>query len=195
MDLSQCLRACSNILCSCKSIYTFARYAATGDHGMTALQILTSCAENSWCHMLNVNATATMEAWTRAEKPNLSWSHPWATSPSSAIAHGFMGITATSPAYSTWRVQPQPGNATQANMTLPTISGAMKVAFSNSPSSFMISVTAPGNTKGTVCVPMLGISGNTVTVNGKTVQGNVDGDYICVDNLSGDITVMRQGAR
>lgn len=33
-----------------------------------------------------------MEAWTTAEKPNLSWSHPWATAPITAIVSGFMGM-------------------------------------------------------------------------------------------------------
>ena len=36
-----------------------------------------------------------MEAWTREEKDNLSWSHPWASAPGTAIPRGFMGIIAT----------------------------------------------------------------------------------------------------
>lgn len=56
-----------------------ALYADVNDHGAVGLDFLTRCDDNSYCHMLNVNATATMEAWTRKEKPNLSWSHPWAS--------------------------------------------------------------------------------------------------------------------
>lgn len=42
------------------------------DHGQTALEIMTSCAANSWCNMMAHGATATMEvrrgqqAWERA---------------------------------------------------------------------------------------------------------------------------------
>lgn len=52
---------------------------------------MTNCQENSWCNMLQHGATATMEAWTVEEKPNLSWSHPWATAPATAIVNGLMG--------------------------------------------------------------------------------------------------------
>jgi hypothetical protein len=52
--------------------------SADYDRGHFALEMLTSCNPNcSWCHMIQVGATATMEAWTRKQKPNLSWSHPW----------------------------------------------------------------------------------------------------------------------
>ena len=61
--------------------YFLALYAADSDHGNLAFDMLTSCENNSYCHMLLQGATATMEAWTREEKENLSWSHPWATAP------------------------------------------------------------------------------------------------------------------
>jgi hypothetical protein len=57
--------------------YFLALYAADSDHGHFALEMLTTCDNNSYCHMLLQGATATMEAWTRQEKDNLSWSHPW----------------------------------------------------------------------------------------------------------------------
>ena len=40
------------------------------DYGAIALDVLTSCGHDSWCRMIRDGATATMEAWTRAEKPN-----------------------------------------------------------------------------------------------------------------------------
>lgn len=74
-------------------------YAIDSDHGTTALEMMTQCDDNSWCHMLRVNATATMEAWTRDEKPNLSWSHPWATAPITAIVRGLLGLVPALPTY------------------------------------------------------------------------------------------------
>ena len=58
-----------------------ALYQMDSDHGHFALEMMTSCDTNSWCHMIQVGATAVMEAWSREEKANLSWSHPWASAP------------------------------------------------------------------------------------------------------------------
>ena len=57
--------------------YLLALYSVDTDHGAAALDMLTTCDSSSWCHMLQQGAKAVMEAWTRGEKPNLSWSHPW----------------------------------------------------------------------------------------------------------------------
>jgi hypothetical protein len=67
--------------------YFLALYEADIDHGNFALQMLTTCDNNSYCHMLMQGATATMEAWTRQEKDNLSWSHPWASAPGTVGLH------------------------------------------------------------------------------------------------------------
>ena len=61
--------------------------------------------------MIVQGATATMEAWTTDEKPNLSWSHPWASAPASAVVWGLFGIRPTKPAFASFVVRPQPGEA------------------------------------------------------------------------------------
>ena len=50
-----------------------ALYKNAADHGQAALELLTSTAKNSWLNMLKQGATASMEAWTIDEKPNLTW--------------------------------------------------------------------------------------------------------------------------
>ena len=50
-----------------------ALYKNTADHGQAALELLTSSAKNSWLNMIKQGATASMEAWTPDEKPNLTW--------------------------------------------------------------------------------------------------------------------------
>jgi len=53
------------------------------DHGQTALEIMTSCAANSWCNMMAHGATATMEvrrvrqAWERDPGWDLFPSWTW----------------------------------------------------------------------------------------------------------------------
>ena len=158
-------------------------YGADTDHGNLALQLMTSCDESSWCHMLSVNATATMEAWSRAQKPNLSWSHPWASAPATAIARGLMGITATKPAYAGWNVMPQPGNLTWGSISMPTKKGQFKSSFNATDTAFKVVVDPPGNTEGTICVPKLGAS-TTVAVNSQNRAARVQGEYLCVDNIA-----------
>jgi hypothetical protein len=74
-----------------------ALYTKTSDLGASALAVLTSSATNSWVNMLKQGATMTMEMWTPEEKPNLTWSHPWASSPAFLIAWYLFGIRPTSP--------------------------------------------------------------------------------------------------
>lgn len=50
-----------------------ALYKNAADHGQAALELLTSTAKNSWLNMIKQGATASMEAWTIDEKPNLTW--------------------------------------------------------------------------------------------------------------------------
>ena len=57
-------------------------YNLEDDVGQLALALMTTCeGNNTWCGMLKQGATCTMEAWNTVEKPNLSWSHPWASAP------------------------------------------------------------------------------------------------------------------
>lgn len=163
--------------------YLLALYAADDDHGATALDMMTTCDANSWCSMLRQGATATMEAWTREEKPNLSWSHPWASAPATAISRGFMGVRALSPAYKHFLVKPQPGNVTRASMSLPTQSGSIVVSFEQSDTKFALALYAPPNTLARVCLPKLGLPSSTLTVDGKTMAAHQEGDYLCVDDI------------
>jgi alpha-L-rhamnosidase len=167
-------------------------YRIGTDHGAFALEMMTNCDDNSWCNMIKQGATVTMEAWTREEKPNLSWSHPWATAPASAIVQGLMGIQATQPAFKHFEVRPQPGSLAQASIKLPTLPGFIEASIQNAESEFQLSLVVPGNTQATACLPRMGNADKSVTVDGAAVSGHFDGDFVCVDNLgSGHHTVLR----
>lgn len=164
--------------------YYLALYEADFDHGDFALQMLTTCAGNSYCHMLLQGATATMEAWTRQEKDNLSWSHPWASAPGTAIPRGFMGINPTAPAYTTFSVKPQPGSVEEASIALPTHAGMIRASFAQIPGkTFTLDLTPPANTLARVCLPKLGLASTSLVVDGKATPGVVEGDYVCVDGI------------
>ncbi len=52
-----------------------------GGQPQAALALLTADTTTSWRNMIAQGAGSTMEAWTPAEKANLTYSHPWAASP------------------------------------------------------------------------------------------------------------------
>ena len=164
--------------------YLLGLYEVDEDHGKVALEMMTDCDDNSWCHMLLVNATATMEAWTRAEKPNLSWSHPWATAAVTAIVRGFIGLTTVEPAFSSWQLKPQPGNATWATIRVPTVAGLFSISYNQTQSSFSVAIVPPANTIGRVCLPTLDSSSSSLQVGTRMVHGTVNGDYVCVGGLA-----------
>lgn len=157
------------------------------DHGNFALEMMTNCDDNSWCHMLKVGATATMEAWSRKQKPNLSWSHPWATAPATAIAQGFMGLKPLAAKFSQFLFKPQPGSSTTASIVLPTLSGSIHASFEVVPAvSFTARLQPPPNTFARVCLPKGQAGGSeakALIVDGKTVEGYVEGDYVCIDGI------------
>jgi len=173
-----------------------ALYNMDDDHGNSALEMLTQCDTNSWCHMLKVGATAVMEAWSRAEKANLSWSHPWASAPASAVVTGFFGITPISPGYKTYSLKPQPGNVTHASIKVPTLSGYIEVTLAQIPGkSISLVLRAPASTSATVCLPRLGSPSTSLLIDGKTAAGYVQRDYICVPGVGSSASGFRTISR
>eukprot|EP01050_Picozoa_sp_SAG11_P022270 SAG11_NODE_4170_length_2028_cov_1.729393_1_plen_258_part_00 len=139
-----------------------ALYKNAADHGQAALELLTSTAKNSWLNMLKQGATASMEAWTTDEKPNLTWSHVWSASPGFIIPWYLFGIQPTSPGWKTLAIKPAPGNLTHGHYTLPTLRGPVKADFKqglggvpthDSAWSFELSVELPRDVTATVSVP------------------------------------------
>ena len=164
--------------------YYLALYEADFDHGALALKMLTTCDNNSYCHMLMQGATATMEAWTREEKDNLSWSHPWASAPGTAIPRGFFGINPVEPGYKKFEIKPQPGDVAEASISVPTHAGLIKASFTQSATMFELTLSPPANTMARVCLPKLGLTSTDVTVDGKKTAATAQtGDYVCVANI------------
>ena len=216
-----------------------ALYTMDVDHGRLALDMLTNCDRNSWCHMLEVGATTVMEAWTRPGKPNLSWpvggrerasptgdrgkrcppghshrlcprtvatdacrraglfagsalillgapirrrSHPWASAPASAVAWGFFGLVPLAPGFRRFRFKPQPGAANvSAALKLPTLAGFIAATIEQTAGRGMrVTITPPASTLATVCLPRFGIDDARVQVDGRSVEGAVVRDYVCV---------------
>ena len=177
-----------------------AAYAMDTDHGMLALEWMTSCLINSWCHMLQVGATATMEAWSREEKPNLSWSHPWASAPASAVVWGLFGIVPTSPSFETFDCKPQTGYLKNGTIRVPTMRGMIDASFVavHLEKTFTLTLAPPAGTTALVCLPSLGLSGTMLILDGKQMLGYSMRDYVClggVGSASEPRVIVRGGGK
>merc|ERR1712070_68879 len=127
------------------------------DHGQAALRLLTSDSKNSWQNMLKQGATTTMEMWTPDEKPNLTWSHPWAASPGFIIAWYLFGIRVLAPGWAKLAIKPAPGSLTHGEYTLPTVRGSVHVNFrSEDDGTLQLTVSLPLGTEARVSLPKRG---------------------------------------
>eukprot|EP00039_Didymoeca_costata_P023297 m.6621 g.6621 ORF g.6621 m.6621 type:complete len:1050 (+) comp3560_c0_seq1:189-3338(+) len=155
-----------------------AQYAVQGlymndkDKGASALEVLTSNATNGWVAMLRQGATMTMEMWNAEEKPNLTWSHPWASSPAFLIAWYLFGIRPTSPGFQTVEIKPQVGTLTHGKYRLPTIRGPISVSFSSEESIFGLNVQLPNSIQASLIIPAPSSVSDTSTHVAVTIDGN-----------------------
>ena len=165
--------------------YGEALFSNTSDHGMAGVGLfLLANGTNSWLNQLRQGATTTMEAWTPAEKPNLTWSHPWMAFPLQLIMRWLLGVRAAAPGFASVLIQPQPGPLSQAQGVVPTLRGPVAVALAQAlgPGAwFAVNVSIPGGVQGRVCLPTPACgAGARVGVDGGVVQGEQEGDYACV---------------
>ena len=100
-------------------------------------------------------ATTTMEMWTRDEKPNLTWSHPWASAPGFIIPWLLFGIRALAPGWASMSITPAPGSLTHGSYTLPTVKGPVYTSFQQADDTFTLIVHLPLGVQATVSLPTL----------------------------------------
>ena len=168
-------------------------YANASDYGHTGLAYLTCNGTNGWASMIRLGATTTMEAWNEEEKPNLTWSHPWAASPSEAVIRLLFGVRPMLPGFERILVQPQPGSLPWGNATVPSLRGAVSVAFAQTiapdalfPSWMFLRLSLPGASTTRICLPALACgSKSEIILDDSPVVGFRDGHYVCVDNVTG----------
>lgn len=156
-----------------------------GAAGDAAFALLTARGLRSWAHMLDdVGSTMTMEAWDALFKPNLDWSHAWATAPANIIPRKLMGVEPTEPGFARLRIEPQPGPLAHASLDLPTIRGPVHVEFESRPGvSFALHVALPANTRARVLVPQVAGQDGRVRVDGEERVGRVERGFIAFDDV------------
>jgi hypothetical protein len=172
------------MVCSVYCAAFVIRAAYQGDRPDVASELLTSTSANSWTNMIAQGAGATMEAWTTTEKPNLTYSHPWAASPAFTIPQGMFGIQPTSAGYDSFDVKPQPGTISWAHITSPSVKGVVGAAFDTVDSHTDVGAYVPANSVARVFVPDQAPDGAAVIYeDGSLITGTVSGGYFRVDDV------------
>lgn len=135
-----------------------------------------------------------MEAWRPSEKPNMDYSHVWASAPAFLVPRLLFGLAPTAPGWAAASLRPQPGPVLSGSASLPTVRGPVRVGFTQTSAGpggcFTLLVAVPGGMTVRGYVPRWGVNVN-VTLDGVLVkQPGIDGDYAFVDGLqSGNHTL------
>ena len=171
----------------------------TADAADYALELLTSSGPRSWLAMIAQGATATMEAWDRGEKPNLTWSHPWCSGPNSVLVRLLLGITPAGLGWSRMQFAPQPSNLTSITAAVPTTRGTVQVAIVQGPNVFEANLTVPPAIPRTrICIPPAHAGAHgapELTINGLRVDSELVGRMLCAtaDVPPGRWRLLRRG--
>jgi len=92
-----------------------------------AIDLMQSRGLRSWQNMLDHDATITWEAWDQSLKPNQDWNHAWGAAPANIIARYVLGVHPLEPGYGRILINPQLGNLTAIEGTVPTIRGPISI--------------------------------------------------------------------
>ena len=105
--------------------------------------------------MLHAGATTCTEVWSPEQKKNMSWCHPWSSSPIYIIAEHVLGLSPATPGWGTVRIAPPLiANLPEMRLTVPHPKGSMTVAYTpksgytlSVPEGVTVEVQAPEGVK------------------------------------------------
>ncbi|WP_405834297.1 alpha-L-rhamnosidase C-terminal domain-containing protein [Streptomyces sp. NBC_01176] len=120
-----------------------------------------------------------------------SMAHGWSTGVLPALTHQLLGAGPTSPGYARWEVRPNPGDVAWAQGQLPTPAGPLEVEWTNTATSFTLTLQVPHGTRGVAALP---VSGSHVVVRDESrvlwdghrapdPRVTIDGDRVTVSGL------------
>jgi hypothetical protein len=96
-----------------------------------------------------------------------SLAHGWAASPTVQLTEQVLGVTPVDAGYSTWSIQPHPGNLAWAQGAVPTSHGDIAVRWSSTAPALALHADTPTGTEGTIAIPAT--TKSVVIVNGRLV--------------------------
>ena len=125
-------------------------HSGEADH---ALQLMTSESKRSWLNMIRVGSSMTTEAWDEYFKPNLTWNHAWGSAPANIVSRKLIGVEPIEPAFTKFRINPQPGSLEYISIKIPSIQGPIKCDLTSKEEAWQMMVSIPGNTEAEVWLP------------------------------------------
>lgn len=129
--------------------------------------------------------------------PGTSLAHPWSSGPTSGLSKYVLGVRPVSAGYKTWLVEPQPGDLSWAEGTVPTPFGPIAVGWQMTSQGLLLEVSVPRGTSGTVGLPVSGanalLTDNFRTVTGMSAANEPGGrtGYIYLKNLQSGVHVVQ----
>jgi alpha-L-rhamnosidase len=118
-----------------------------------------------WGHMQKSSRFYSGGVWETLELdatpkfgPGTSLAHPWSSGPTSGLSKYVLGVRPIQPGFKTWRIEPQPGDLSWAEGTVPTPYGPIQIKWKKNLRRFTLTVIVPPGTSGTVGVPASGPS-------------------------------------
>lgn len=163
-----------------------ALYAA--DKGNIALKILTARNMRSWYHLIyDLGSTVCTEAWDPKNKPNMTFSHPWSSSPANVIAYGLFGIKPLKPGFSEFMIKMQPGDLEYCRIKTPTIKGSIEVEYNvniigDGETEICVNTIIPVNTKAKLYIPSQDSNGRLLVDGQDSMFKYADG-YVVIQPL------------
>ncbi len=156
-----------------------------GEDGAYGLELLTSLSDRGWAHAIyNVGTTITLEAWDNKYKPNQDWNHAWGAAPANIIPMQLMGIQPLTPGFGLFRVKPQLGDLTHAELRYPTIRGSIELSVQRG-DSFTMQLLVPANCRSEVWVPSPANAKAEVWIDGKKEAATQVRNFLKVNALLG----------
>ncbi len=105
-----------------------------------ALALMVSDGPKSWLEMINHGAIATTESWLTDAKKNMSWAHPWGSSPANVIVRHLFGLRPTRPGWREFVFDPKPGGLDKGSFRLLTPRGPISVGFKRKDGDYLYSL-------------------------------------------------------
>lgn len=105
-----------------------------------AIALMASEGERSWLEMIRHGAVATTESWLTNPKQNMSWAHPWGSSPANVIVRHLFGLRPTSPGWQTFDGIPSPGGLERGCLRITTPRGPIESSFQRTANVYQVNV-------------------------------------------------------
>jgi Bacterial alpha-L-rhamnosidase 6 hairpin glycosidase domain/Bacterial alpha-L-rhamnosidase C-terminal domain len=150
-----------------------------------------------WGHQLASDPGGTF--WEKADlsgQPGIaqftSLAHGWAAGPTVSLTDQVLGVQPTAAGFSSYAIEPTPGDLTWAQGRVPTPHGSITASWRSTAGRFVLTTDAPRGTTGRLAVPTGGrkvrvvLDGRTVWDGSKAVGGahaRSDGADVAVDSV------------